>query len=153
MRAATPVELAVLALLQGRLREFKTFECGYRQCLFVGDKLSKGFRVEELPALQIEEGLTPERSRPMNLGEIRHLVPVSVMLVMTSLDLGDLRQSMLALQRRAHETLNRGRKSGVLGTGLWVTGDMVASNSIVQEERFFGLATIQVEITKVVEIA
>jgi hypothetical protein len=134
------------------MTECKTFECGFRQCLFVGDKLAKGFRTEELPALQIEEGLTPERSRPMNLGEMRHLVPVSVMVVISSLDAAELRTKMLALQRKAHETLSSGRRSGMLGSNMWVTGDLVASNSVVQEERFFGLATIQVEVTKVVSL-
>ena len=152
-RQATPIELAVLALLKGQLRECKTFECGLRQALFTGDKLSKGFRVEELPALQIEEGLNAERSRPMNIGEMRHLIPVRIALVVTSIaDLNECRATGLALQRRAHEALSKARRSGVLGSGLWVTGDIEATSNVVQEERFFCVPELKVEITKVVDI-
>ncbi len=150
---ATPVEQAILGLLQPVLKTCNTFEIGLRPVLFSGDKISKGFRPEEMPVCQIEEGVNPDRSRPFTTGEMRHFVSVTVMLVLSSLDEKEVRFQMLALQRQAHDTLNGGRRSGVLGVDIWVTGDIVASLSMVQDnERFFGLAQLQVEITQVVQI-
>lgn len=150
------IESAVLAMLQASpsLSGVRTFEADIREALFAGDKLSRGFRPEELPAINITAMSEPVQSEPFTAGELRYTVPVSVVIVTRGQDNGTVRAAVRALSFEVEKLLHQARRSdNPLGQGAMVAGPVESSVAVIQDAPLhFGIAEVKAQVVKVVEL-
>ncbi|GMU21152.1 MAG: hypothetical protein AMXMBFR13_12450 [Phycisphaerae bacterium] len=150
------IESGLLAILQDApgLTGVRVWETEVREVLFTGEALSKGFRGEELPAVMITAALDPSRSSPFTTGQIQYKIPAQVLIVTRAQKGRDARAEALGLARAAEAAIHGARRSDeLLGPNTFVTGEVVSSFVVVEQKPLcFAVASIAVEVTKVVEL-
>lgn len=146
--------LAELVSNTAGLAGLKTVETSVRDCLFTGDKLTQGFRGEELPACAITAQLKPSRFTPFSLGEVGHEIPVSVTIVTRAQRAKQALRDAAALQGALLGLVNAARKSGnALGANTFVVGEISASATTIDEKPYsFAISTAEFNVLKVVEV-
>jgi hypothetical protein len=152
----TDLEAAIIAILRGAagLEEVKTFEADVRDCLFTGDKLSQGFRGDEMPAIAVTADLQPTKQGPLTAGEVELTVPVSLIAVCRAQRPGVARAKAREIQGAAEAALNLARKSDSgLEANTIVTGQFSSTIVLVQEKpHSFAIAETQFQVLKVVDL-
>ena len=137
MSIFSDLEDGLVAMLKGSpgLEGVKTFETSVRECLFSGDKLTQGFRTDELPAINVSAQLKPSRSNPFSAGEKQYEIPLTVAIV-TRATKGKLAlQAVYELQTAVEGILDQARRSGnALGANVLVTGEVTSSATTIFEK-------------------
>jgi hypothetical protein len=128
----------------------RTFEADVRDALFAGDKLSRGFRPEELPAINVTAMSDPVQSEPFTAGELRYLVPVSVVIVTRGQDKGSVRAAVRALSFEVEKLLHQARRSdNSIGPGAMVAGAVESSAAVIQDAPLhFGIGEVKAQIVE-----
>lgn len=148
------IEIAVLDLLKNtpELAGVKTFERTVRECLFSGEKLTQGFRSEELPAINVTSELEPGRSEPFTTGEIKYTIPVSVLIITKHLNKAQARRDLQVLIQVVEKVLNAARKTDGLGLNTLVMGEIVSSVVVAEENpHHFAVGNVTASVIQVVE--
>jgi hypothetical protein len=152
----TDLEAAIIALLRGAegLAQVKTFEADVRECLFTGDKLSQGFRSEELPAIAVTAELEPAKRGPFTAGEVELTIPVSAIAVCRAQRPTDARAQARVLQLAIEKMLDQARRSDSgLGANTIVTGEFASTIVVVQEKpHCFAIAETKFQVLKVIDL-
>jgi uncharacterized lipoprotein YajG len=152
----TELEGALAAMLRGcaGMASVKIIETSVRECLFSGDKLSKGFRAGELPAINVTAQLKPSKSRPFSAGEKEYEIPVSIVIVTRAQTPKEALAKVYALQNAAEGVLDQARKSGnPLGTNVFVVGDVTGDAApVLDPPAAFAVCTLEATVLKVVEL-
>ncbi len=149
------IEISMLELLKSspQLNMVKTFERTVRECLFTGEKITSGFRPEELPAINITCELEPTNSTPFTTGEIRYQIPLTVIVIVKHQQKVEARRQLLELMAIIEKIVNRARKTDGLGLNTLVMGDVVSSVVIAEDHpHHFGVGNITASVTQVVEL-
>lgn len=150
------IEQAVFEMLRPApgLSSVRTIEVGIREALFLGDQPARGFNPGELPAINISAVAEPAESDPFTAGEIRYVVPVTVLIITRDQDKSVARSSVRSLQWEVEKLIHQARRSAnALGPNAVVTGVVRSSVAVVQERpAHFGLAQIDFSVTKVVPL-
>jgi hypothetical protein len=152
----TEVELSLVEMLKtaAGLETVKTFENSIRECLFTGEKLTLGFRTEELPAIAVSAQLKPTKSSMFSAGERQHEVPVSLTIITRAQRKKEALAKAADLQDAVDRVLAAARKSGnSLGDNTLVIGDVTSSATAIDERPYsFAISTTEFTILKVVEL-
>jgi hypothetical protein len=152
----TEVELSLVEMLKtaAGLETVKTFENSIRECLFTGEKLTLGFRTEELPAIAVSAQLKPTKSSMFSAGERQYEVPVSLTIITRAQRPKEALAKAADLQDAADRVLAAARKSGnSLGDNTLVIGDVTSSATTIDERPYsFAISTTEFTILKVVEL-
>lgn len=156
MSVYTDLETAVLELLKASsgLVDVKTFEADIRECLFAEVALTKGFRQEELPAVNVTAQLEPSRTVSITAGEVEMAVPITVVVVTRSQRKKEARTKAQGLAAAVETALNAARKSdNGLGQNAIVSGDVATTIAVVDDKPLhFGIAQVEAQILKVVQL-
>jgi hypothetical protein len=136
------------------LDSIKTFEADVRECLFSGDKLTQGFRPDELPAVNVTAELSPAKQSPFTVSEVLWTVPVSIIAIARGQRKKDARAKVREIQVAIENVVNAARKSdNGLGGNAIVSGDISSTVVIVQEKPYhFAIGETQFQILKVVQL-
>jgi hypothetical protein len=152
----TDLELAVIEALKAAesLARVKTFENSIRDCLFSGEKLTQGFRPEELPAIAVSAQLKPTKTSMFSAAEKQHEIPVSLTIVTRAQRGRDALAKAAELQGGVDSILDQFRRSGnPLGANALLSGDVASSaTTIVEKPYSFAINTTEFTILKVVEL-
>lgn len=152
----TDLEAAIIAVLRGAagLDSVKTFESDVRECLFTGDKLSAGFRSDELPAVAVTAELEPAKRRPFTAGEVELTIPVSAIAVCRAQRPTDVRAQARTVQLAIESALDQARKSDSgLGANTIVTGEFASTIVVVQEKpHCFAIGETKFQVLKVIDL-
>ena len=152
----TTIEDALLAMLQAApgLVGIQTWETTIRECLFAGDKLTRGFSPGELPAINVTAQLKPSRSRPCTAGEKEYEVPVNIVIVTRAGTAKDALRDVYELKDAVESVLDQARRSGnALGANTIVSGDVTADAAAVKDTaQVFAVCTVETTVKMVVEL-
>jgi hypothetical protein len=152
----TEVELSLVEMLKtaAGLETVKTFENSIRECLFTGEKLTLGFRTEELPAIAVSAQLKPTKSSMFSPGERLYEVPVSLTIITRAQRKKEALAKAADLQDAVDRVLAAARKSGnSLGDNTLVIGDVTSSATTIDERPYsFAINATDFTIVKVVEL-
>ncbi len=153
----TEIEEGLVEMLraaEGLAGVVKTFETSIRDCLFSADKQTKGFRAGELPAIGVSAQLKPAKSRPFTAGEKEYEIPVTVALVTRAQQPKAALSGIYDLLAPMEQVFDAARRSGnPLGPNVLVIGDLASDAAVVADAPFFfGVATVEATVLKVVEL-
>jgi len=156
MSMYSDLEEGILAGLKmdSALSGVATFSNELRECLFTGEKLTQGFRPEELPAIRATAQEKPSTSAPFSVGEIACTIPVTVIVITRGGTKQEAHERALALQEPLLANLQSMRKSGNgLGLNTYLIGDTSATSLVIEEKPIhFALATVEAQFLKVVQL-
>jgi hypothetical protein len=157
MSIQSDIEQALLKLLKAepRLREVKTFEADIRDCLFTGEKLTLGFRIGELPAVNLSATLDPTQRSQFTVTEIQHEIPVSIVVITAAQKRKAAFDAAKELQEGVECVLDRLRKSANgIGHNTLLFGNVTSSVTTIQESpHCFAMGTTSAKITKITPLA
>ena len=150
------LELSLVTLLKAAsgLASVKTVEASIRDCLFTGEKLSAGFRPEELPAIAVSAQLKPTTKSMFTASERQYAIPVSLTVVTRAQRSKDALATAAELTDLIDQILDQARKSGnALGGNTLVIGDVTSSATSIDERPYsFAISTTEFSVLKVVPI-
>ncbi len=146
--------LAAMFRAAAGLATVRTIEADIRECLFSGDKLTHGFRPEEMPAINISAELKPATRGAFTAGEVQLTIPVSVLVVCRAQRKKQAREQARELQLAIEGVLDQARRSANgLGANAIVTGEISSSIVIVEDKPYhFAIGETQLNVLKVVDL-
>ena len=153
--SATQLENDILRILRmaDGVDGVRTWESELREVFFTGEQLSKGFRSEELPAVNVTTAVDATRSTQFTAGEIQFVIPVQIIAVTRSPRKDEARSSVLTLLRALERPLNAARRTDGLGPNTFVIGDLLCTHDVVQDKpHHFGVGNITITVQKVEEL-
>jgi hypothetical protein len=150
------LERDILASLRAdpSLAGVKTFSEELRECLFTGDKLTQGFRPEELPAIRVTAQEKPSTSAPFSVGEIAYTIPVTALVITRGGTKQEAHERALAMQEPLLANFQCMRKSGNgLGENTFLIGEISTTSLVIEEKPVhFAVAQIEAQFLKVVQL-
>lgn len=156
MSSYSDLEQSILASLKAdpALSGVATFSNELRECLFTGEKLTQGFRPEELPAIRVTAQEKPSTSAPFSVGEIAYTIPVTVIVITRGGTKQEAHERALGLQEPLLANLQSMRKSdNGLGLNTFLIGDTSATSLVIEEKPVhFALAQVEAQFLKVVQL-
>lgn len=144
------LETSLLSLLRNdkQLSVVKAFEAEIKDALFVGEKLSQGFRDGQLPAINLSVSIAGTRGNQFTAGEIRYEVPVSIAVITRALKPNDARKQAVLLGFTVLQILQPLRRSGnVLGRNIILVNDVTSSPASVVHEQPNNYAWVTIDAT------
>jgi hypothetical protein len=138
----------------GTLNQVRTIETSVRECLFSGDKLTQGFRADELPAIAVSAQLKPARKAPWTSGEREIDIPLSIVVITKARTRRDALRQAGELRDAVDVVLDQARRSGnPLGDNTVLMGEVVTSATTIEEKpHVFAISTTECQIFKVVSL-
>ncbi len=145
------LEAAILAKLQADpvlATSVKTFEADIREAVFAGERLTKGFRGGELPAVGVSAQLSAPTSRPVAASEVEWTIPVAVACVARNRNKNAAMAAAREIQDRVAAVFNAARASaGQFAVNTCVRGDLSTPAYVIEEEPYnFGIASVEAVI-------
>jgi hypothetical protein len=151
----TDVEQAVLEKLQAApgLAVVRTWEADIRDVLFSGEKLSKGFSTEEIPAVNVSAMQGAVTASPHTTLETQYTIPVTVVVVAKGQTKKAARAAARELQAEVEQVMNAARSSaGQFLPNTWVKGDLTLDIAIVADQPYhFAIAEVGASLWRVAQ--